>query len=541
MFNCFDSHNGKCMKNPNPFKNKKFWRFTLVFLSFVLGAVFVATCASEDPTQDFGLVYQKAILHDYGPIKPLFDKAALKKFLSEKHSVKKKNNVVFIMIDTLRRDYMTDELAPNIKAFLREQGELRGVSSSTITHHSSFSIFYGLGAYLRDFVLKDEWDIGSPFLKILKNVGYRLAIYGSPWQYCTDEKRFFTADIELKEFSESNLQILYGKRTKDQVDFCYEHGQRAGAPQLYPDVPIKAVDEQKRTFGHQAYMDFRVAEDFLRDIKNQKEKNFYLLYFFSPHLPYAWPDSGPLAEYAKRKGLTFKSPNVPWNPGEEAFKDKPVEAKINAYKNSVIWVDFMFKRVIDRLKKMGKYDDTLIVLYSDHGEFLHDDTGYKEVSDRVGHCCTPYPENSLVPLVYKFPANDPTAIVKRGDGNLGSHVDIVPTVLDYLGFSGLKEYEKFIHGKSILREKRNCAVSFSPAGIHGPRIFTITTPQNTLFMQLNDPRTLRANGFYWASELIDRMNIHNVDKNDDKDVARFKEFLNNPNFMECVDEVFDKY
>lgn len=500
----------------------------LIFYFFLVGC----ESAPSDPELENALAIQER----YGSVKQPFNVASFEKYIADKnYSVTKANNVIFVMIDTLRRDYLTDELAPNISQFLRENNELNGVSSSTITHHSMFSIFYGSNAYLRDFTLKRGWHTGSPFLNIFKNFGYRLSVYGSPWQYCIDEKKLYTDPKELKDYSESNLQLLYGMRSKDLLDFCYEHGQAPSEPQLFPKVPFIEKDNLGRKFGHQAYLDNAVAKDFLEDIKNQHEKNFYLLYLFSSHLPYAWADRGSLS--LGNPNLKSFSPNVPWQPGESGFKEKDTTSVINSYKNSIVFIDYVFKKTIDELKRLNKYDNALIVLYSDHGEFLYDESSYPEASNRVGHCCTPYAENTRVPLAYKLPMGSKEKPIE-GPDKLGTHIDIMPTVLDYLGFSDMKGLSNYIQGSSVLKKERRCVTTFSPAGILGPRIFTISIGNKMYYLQLNNLNPLKSDGFYFLKEYSNRELVFTFDSFNIRHVAHVNNLMENEDFLECLNEVF---
>lgn len=86
-------------------------------------------------------------------------------------------------------------------------------------------------------------------------------------------------------------------------------------------------------------------------------------------------------------------------------------------------VDTHIGRVIDDLKSAGLYDDTLIVITSDHGD------GFLE-HGFISHSTTPYDEVSRVPLIVKLPGQGAAGRVVDEQVRL---IDILPTVLEALG------------------------------------------------------------------------------------------------------------
>jgi arylsulfatase A-like enzyme len=79
---------------------------------------------------------------------------------------------------------------------------------------------------------------------------------------------------------------------------------------------------------------------------------------------------------------------------------------------------------MDQYKKLGLYEDTIFVLYGDHGE------GFGE-HDRLMHGDTIYEEGLRVPLIIHDPKRFQDGERAKG---LSSQIDILPTVLDLLGY-----------------------------------------------------------------------------------------------------------
>jgi len=93
----------------------------------------------------------------------------------------------------------------------------------------------------------------------------------------------------------------------------------------------------------------------------------------------------------------------------------------NQYKNSVLYNDALFGEMIAFLKEKGLYDDAIIIYTSDHGEEFYEygNYGHNNSFDRA---------QAQSVFIIKFPDQQPKVIK-----TLSSHVDVVPTLLSYIG------------------------------------------------------------------------------------------------------------
>ena len=106
------------------------------------------------------------------------------------------------------------------------------------------------------------------------------------------------------------------------------------------------------------------------------------------------------------------------------FEDFGEEEELNRYLNCLRYVDSFLGKLFDQYKKLGLYEDTIFVLYGDHGQ------GFGE-HDRYMHGDTIYEEGLKVPLIVHDPRRFQEG--KRVEG-LASQIDVLPTVLDLLGY-----------------------------------------------------------------------------------------------------------
>jgi lipoteichoic acid synthase len=121
--------------------------------------------------------------------------------------------------------------------------------------------------------------------------------------------------------------------------------------------------------------------------------------------------------------------------GSEAFAE---DGMLNRYLNCLRLQDFFLENLIDQYKELGLYEDTIFVIFGDHGE------GFKE-HGREMHGDTIYEEGLRVPLLIHAPGWFEDG--RRVEG-LSSQIDVLPTVLEMLGY-GVKNGR--YPGYSLLR------------------------------------------------------------------------------------------
>src|SRR5919202_1708682 len=107
--------------------------------------------------------------------------------------------------------------------------------------------------------------------------------------------------------------------------------------------------------------------------------------------------------------------------GDQSFSE---DDSINRYLNCIRNQDIFVRNIFDQYEKLGLYDKTIFVLYGDHGE------GFGE-HGRYQHDDTIWEEGLKVPLIIHAPGV--LEGVERVKG-LSNHTDILPTVLDLLGY-----------------------------------------------------------------------------------------------------------
>ncbi|MFC3195679.1 sulfatase-like hydrolase/transferase [Marinicella sediminis] len=296
-------------------------------------------------------------------------------------------NVLIVTFDTTRADHIgtygkSDALTPNLDE-LASDGVVyeRAVTHIPITLPSHSSMFTGKVPFTHGVRDNGLFSLGPEQLtlaEILKNTGYETgAAIGS---------------FPLT----SQFGIDQG------FDYYNEH-----ITQKYEDV------HGERTIPkHQLFFDERPAgavnEAIMPWIRYHHNKPFFAwLHYFDPHHPHEPPA-----------------------PYDQSFIH-------DLYSGEIAYSDEAFGMLIDQLKQLGVYDNTLIVFTSDHGE------GNGEHNEAT-HSLLIYNATQHVPLIIKYPNQEHAGTrIKQWVGL----VDIFPTVLDVLGL----EVPEDIQGQVLAR------------------------------------------------------------------------------------------
>jgi arylsulfatase A-like enzyme len=299
-------------------------------------------------------------------------------------------SIVFITLDTTRWDSMapfstTPALTPNLRAFAAEStvfSNAWAVAPWTLPSHAS--MFTGLypshhGAGVTGDVLDSRW---VTLAERFRDAGY------------------VTGGFIGGHMSSSVFGLAQG--------FSEYHDPEGW--------------ERRGDLVTESALDFIEA--------NAASPQFVFINYFDPHEPYLAPKSfNELAGVPEARRTVRDVPvwcdfargdEAAWVAirGGKAAGDPQGLAFLRAtYLAEVAFVDAQLGRVFDKLRELEIYDDALIILVADHGEFLGE-------RGRYSHSYSLDPELTKVPMLIKWPQQRTRVDVDE----LVSQVDLYPAV-----------------------------------------------------------------------------------------------------------------
>lgn len=176
----------------------------------------------------------------------------------------------------------------------------------------------------------------------------------------------------------------------------------------------------------------RQFDVFLRSIEEGQRPGLYFAHVMLPHMPYRYLPSGQV--YGGRPVYEHRS--TVWRENEWFA--------LETYQRHLLqvgFVDHLVGRLVERLKSIGLWDRTLVILTSDHG------ASHWPGQDRRAPHETEHPDDILrVPLFVKIPGQSVGGI----DDRAAPSVDVLPTVAAVLG----RTIPWSTSGRSLLGEPR---------------------------------------------------------------------------------------
>ena len=140
----------------------------------------------------------------------------------------------------------------------------------------------------------------------------------------------------------------------------------------------------------------------------------------------------------------FYTPHYPFTSAKPQFRRYPLvgpSARTN-YMNDILQADDYFRQTFDLVRDDYDRGRTVVLATSDHGEEIRDHGVFGHAS------ATFWNEKIMVPFILALPGTSLTPVVRRPA--LTSHVDVWPTLFDYLGTTPTVSSASYSDGTSLL-------------------------------------------------------------------------------------------
>lgn len=360
--------------------------------------------------------------------------------LSENDSpLKKTPNVLMLLVDTLRADHLgvygyPRDTSPTIDRLAADSVLFSHcVATSSWTKPATASLLTGLypashGQHTTTSVLPP----GVPMLPgAMGGEGYRTAyIVTNPF---AAERFGFGQQVDF--YREANRLPVHARTSLFFLLNELEHWVPGrGLPQGSLTEPFRAVLADGFGYDRGGATGGAWANEMLLGWidKRRGQPFFAYVHYLEPHEPY-----DPAPEFRDRfvdPEFSGPAPAIPPGPVLNLVRMPPLEASeplpaesrqhmIDLYDAEIAEFDSRLGDLLQALEERGLYDETLIVLTSDHGEEFYEHSAW-------GHHHTPYQGLLQVPMILKLPRQERAGLVVEG---LCRQIDVLPTLLGLLG------------------------------------------------------------------------------------------------------------
>jgi iduronate 2-sulfatase len=377
----------------------------------------------------------------------------------ESEEPKEKPNILFIAVDDLRPELgcygNTYVKSPNIDR-LAKQGVTfsKAYCQSAVCNPSRASLLTG---YRPDAI--KVWDLKTNFRETtpdvvtlpqhFKNSGYFSTAIGKiyhnvipddqSWSetklhidgYPFDPDAVYRDEKNVASLEKRKKQIIAEGKEKKYID-------RIGEWYL-KDVAAENPDITDNEYFDGAQTDVAIKK--LSELKSKKEPFFFAIGYYRPHLPFNAPkkywdmydrEQIPLAEndFLPKNSPLMAINNLRELRGYTDFRNtpKPHEGKLSVeaarllkhgYLASVSYIDAQVGRLLDELERLDLADNTIIVLWGDHGWKLGEHNSWAKMTN--------YEIDTRVPLIISDPRLETTSVTCD---RLVEFVDVYPTLCD---------------------------------------------------------------------------------------------------------------
>jgi glucan phosphoethanolaminetransferase (alkaline phosphatase superfamily) len=374
----------------------------------------------------------------------------------------KKKDILYILVESLRSDVFNENTMPNLYRFSKDNGCI----TSRYHHSGELSTIYGVFSYL-----------------------YGLDIHHYYPFYFSGSR-----SVPIKILSNNGYKTL-GLAASGLKRWS-----------VHSDVIVDQFDLYREFRGKQWRADRQMIDWTKKYVKKIKDETprFYFFFFNSTHHNYFYPD-----EFEKHSPVI----DVDFNYFRGASLRNRKEEVFNRYLNAVGYIDHLFAELIESFRDKIEKGEMIVVFSGDHGEEFwdHGSLGHGRISNN---------SRSLTPLMLCLPG------IEQKEMFLSSHVDVFPTVIDYLGTYPELKSEKWSNGISLLGEEpRDRYVTLG--GFDFPRRsgeVTLINRHGKLFLKK-------------TTATIDSKNYFEIIKRTDMD----DNTVNSQEYIEKLDSMMDRF
>ncbi|MDA7917000.1 sulfatase [Akkermansiaceae bacterium] len=305
----------------------------------------------------------------------------------------KQKNVLFFFIDDLRPELgcygQKGIRSPHIDA-LATEGVLfeRAYCQQAICAPSRISMLSG--QYPDSTGIDDLW---TPLRKVqpdamsmpryFKERGFVTASFGKVYHHQRDDKKYWTEHLDRPGVKYASKEV------QESMERRKQKALKNGATALEASSASKGPAVEMAEVDDDLYQDGAVAVQAIESLRKNKDRPFFICVGLAkPHLPFAAPKR--YWDLYQREQFSVPDRKLPEGSPELAFtqwnelrsyqgvnKEGPLSDELtrelkHGYAACVSYADAQVGRVMEELERLGLRENTIVVLWGDHGYKLGD-------------------------------------------------------------------------------------------------------------------------------------------------------------------------
>lgn len=386
---------------------------------------------------------------------------------SQSQEIESKPNVLFIAVDDLRVQHGKYDLdqahTPNLDK-LAEQGVTftRAYSNVPVCGASRASMLTGVRPTMQRFMAFESADEiaawATPMPQVFKNNGYTTISLGKVFNNQFDHVGAWSEEPWRPKGATNEYQVENDSRQAlllERHDYLTEENLEMAlkGSHNHPAYEIADVSDD-------AYKNGKIAAKAIEDLQrlSSSGKPFFLAVGLKkPHLPFNAPRK--YWEMYNEEDINLSAtPNMPtgapkhahhtWGElrnyghdglmpqkgGKELMPDDLAKKLIHGYRAATSYSDALIGNILSELERLGLDNNTIVVLWGDHGWSLGEHTQWAKHSS--------FNVTNHIPLIIRAPGFNAGTFVN----GLVESIDIFPTLTELTGIKA----PNTLHGTSLL-------------------------------------------------------------------------------------------
>ena len=347
-------------------------------------------------------------------------------------------NLIVIVADTIRTDYLSFNgnnsiHTPNLEALAKEgiyfsncYADGLPTMAARWTMHTGKSHFPG----------NPQWKPLDPgdisFAEVLSKSNFTTGLITDNFHYFMPDFNYHRAFNSWEWISgqQTDSYKCGPKKSVNPEDYSPKHLLH----EVYRENIIQYILNTKDWKSEEDYFSAQVANKavtWLEEVKDNDGSFMLYLDFFNPHEAWDAPQ-----RFKKMYRKKYPLERFIFNYHVDVKKILPDDIPVltDLYSASITFCDYCVGKIIEEVKRMGLWENTIIVFTSDHGTHLGEQGCIQKHSKFLTSTL------ARVPLIIRHP--DMSARGKRIDA-LVSWADLMPTFLSLLGVEGYKDMDGF--------------------------------------------------------------------------------------------------